>query len=48
MDFCEAGLDAYAGDRQRWAENMKKVLDEDGSNPYYAWFAAGMTGKPQP
>jgi spermidine synthase len=41
MDFYQAGLYAYAGERARWAENMDKVLNEDGSNPYYRWFLAG-------
>ncbi len=40
MDFYQTGLDAYAGERERWAENMGKVLNEDGSNPYYRWFLA--------
>lgn len=47
MDFYQAGLDAYAGDRKRWAENMAKVASADGSNPYYAWFMAGLL-KEQP
>ncbi len=35
MEFYQAGLDAYAGDRPRWAEAMGRVLAEDRSNPYY-------------
>lgn len=42
MEFYQAGLDGYAGDRTRWAEAMGRVLTEDGSNPYYSWFAAGI------
>jgi spermidine synthase len=41
MDFYQAGLDAYAGERKLWAENMNKVSANDGSNPYYSWFMAG-------
>jgi spermidine synthase len=41
MDFYQAGLDAYAGERKLWAENMGKVFAEDRSNPYYSWFLAG-------
>ncbi len=37
-DFYQAALDAYAGERKFWAENMGKVSAEDGANPYYAWF----------
>ena len=40
MHFYEAGLAAYAGERERWAEDMAKVSTEDASNPYYAWFLA--------
>jgi hypothetical protein len=43
MEFYQAGLDAYAGDRERWAEAMGRVLTEDGSNPYYSWFTAGIS-----
>jgi hypothetical protein len=38
MEFYQVGLDASAGERERSAENMDKVLNEDGSNPYYRWF----------
>jgi spermidine synthase len=41
MDFYQAGLDAYGGERELWAEHMSKVLAEDGSNPYYSWFLVG-------
>jgi predicted membrane-bound spermidine synthase len=41
MDFYQAGLYAYAGERRLWVESMDKVSAEDGSNPYYAWFLAG-------
>ncbi len=39
MDFYQAGLDAYAGEEGAWAEGMRRVSTEDGSNPYYSWFA---------
>jgi predicted membrane-bound spermidine synthase len=42
MEFYQASLDVYAGDRKRWAEGMGKVLAEDRSNPYYSWFMAGV------
>jgi spermidine synthase len=41
MNFYEAGLNAYAGERELWAENMGKVVREDQSNPYYRWYLAG-------
>ncbi len=41
MDFYQAGLNAYAGERKQWAEKMGKVLSEDKSNPYYSWFVSG-------
>ncbi len=41
MDFYQAGLNAYAGERKLWAENMGRVLSEDRSNPYYSWFLTG-------
>lgn len=41
LDFYQAGLYAYAGERARWAEIMDKVSREDRSNPYYAWFLTG-------
>jgi spermidine synthase len=41
MDFYQAGLAAYGGEREQWAEKMSKVLAEDGSNPYFSWFLEG-------
>lgn len=43
MEFYQAGLDAYDGDRAGWAEIMRKVASEDGSNPYYRWFLGGFS-----
>lgn len=42
--FYQAGLDAYLGDRARWAEEMAGVIAADRSNPYYAWFMADDAG----
>jgi spermidine synthase len=44
MTFYQAGLAAYSGERELWAESMRQVATEDGSNPYYAWFLAGPSG----
>jgi hypothetical protein len=44
LGFYEAGLYAYAGDRERWATALRRVLDEDGNNPYYRW----ITEQPTP
>jgi spermidine synthase len=41
MRFYSAGLNAYTGDREAWADDMQYVLSVDGGNPYYRWF----TGK---
>jgi spermidine synthase len=43
VGFYQAGLDAYSGDRTAWAEAMNRVATEDGSNPYYSWFTAGLS-----
>jgi spermidine synthase len=47
LDFYQAGLAAYTGDRKLWVENLDKILSEDKSNPYYSWFLAG-TSNAQP
>lgn len=39
FDFYAAGVAAYNGDRERWAEAMEKVQAADGKNPYYSWIA---------
>jgi spermidine synthase len=36
--FYDAGLDAYRGDRDAWQADIRRVLSEDGGNPYYRWF----------
>jgi spermidine synthase len=38
-DFYAAGLAAYSGDRERWAEAMQHVRGADPDNPYYQWIA---------
>jgi spermidine synthase len=42
MSFYQSGLDAYMGDRAHWAQGMAGVTAEDRSNPYYAWYLAGV------
>jgi len=41
LRFYQAGLNAYEGDRAAWERNMDLVMREDGTNPYYLWFAGG-------
>jgi len=48
MDFYQAGIDAYNGDRERWAVNMGKALAGDGSNPYYRWFVPSSSERKGP
>jgi spermidine synthase len=43
MEFYQAGLDAYDGDRAGWAEIMGRIVREDGLNPYYRWFLSGFS-----
>lgn len=38
MRFYTAGLSAYSGDRERWADHIRYVMAVDGNNPYYRWF----------
>jgi len=38
LDFYDAGLRAYAGDREQWANTLGRVLKDDGDNRYYRWF----------
>jgi spermidine synthase len=37
MRFYTAGLDAYRGDRETWAQDIGEVLRRDRDNPYYRW-----------
>lgn len=41
LAFYAAALSAQAGDRERWARNVARVMSEDGQNPYYRWFVGG-------
>ncbi|MGA7780183.1 MAG: hypothetical protein WCA85_21075 [Paraburkholderia sp.] len=36
--FYGAALDAYRGDRDAWADDIRSVMHDDGENPYYRWF----------
>jgi len=46
--FYATALYAYEGDRQKWSETLRRVLDQDPQNPYYRWFAGEQTpGAPQ-
>jgi spermidine synthase len=35
--FYEAGLAAYAGDREGWGRSMRRALAAQPDNPYYRW-----------
>jgi spermidine synthase len=37
MDFYAAGLAAYNGDRQTWAQAIDRVKAEEPGNAYYSW-----------
>jgi spermidine synthase len=39
QSFYSAGLDAYRGDREKWAMDIGDALRADPDNPYYRWFA---------
>ncbi|MFH0352514.1 MAG: spermidine synthase, partial [Chromatiales bacterium] len=41
LAFYSAGLHAYNGERGLWARDMRRVISEDGDNPYYRWFVGG-------
>lgn len=36
--FYDVGLHAYNGNRKAWAEDVRELMGNDGSNPYYRWF----------
>jgi hypothetical protein len=46
LGFYEAGLYAYAGQRERWASALRRVLADDGNNPYYRWIIDGQQPAP--
>jgi spermidine synthase len=37
LSFYEAGLYAYAGDREGWGQSMQRVMAAEPANPYYRW-----------
>ncbi|MCB1483441.1 MAG: fused MFS/spermidine synthase, partial [Hyphomicrobiaceae bacterium] len=39
--FYAAAMNVQRGERELWARNMTRVMNEDGLNPYYRWFAGG-------
>lgn len=41
LRFYDSGLHAYSGERELWAREFRRVISEDGRNPYYRWFAGG-------
>jgi predicted membrane-bound spermidine synthase len=41
LRFYQAGLYAYRGDRDGWRRAINDVLEKDGGNVYYRWFAGG-------
>jgi predicted membrane-bound spermidine synthase len=45
LDFYAAALYAYRGNREGWAQAVKRVLSEDPENRYYGWFL-GLESEP--
>jgi spermidine synthase len=41
--FYGASLDAYRGDREAWANDVRNVMIADGENAYYRWFVGEAT-----
>ncbi|MBS0450386.1 MAG: fused MFS/spermidine synthase [Proteobacteria bacterium] len=39
--FYRAGLFAYQGDREGWANDVRLLMREAPSNPYFQWFTGG-------
>ncbi len=39
--FYSAGLYAYRGERERWAQALRSVVTEDPRNTYYRWIVRG-------
>ena len=39
--FYQAALNGAAGHLALWAQDMTRVLEADGDNPYYRWFGEG-------
>ncbi|WP_017735563.1 fused MFS/spermidine synthase [Pseudomonas sp. CBZ-4] len=44
MQFYQASLHAYDGDRDAWGRDIREVLQQDSANPYYRWFCAAPCG----
>jgi hypothetical protein len=38
-EFYDAGIAAYNGDKDAWADAMKKVISADANNPYFNWIS---------
>lgn len=41
LDFYAAGIAAYNGDRERWAQAIQRVSAANRGNPYYLWITGG-------
>ena len=41
LTFYQASLNAMAGHRELWAQDMQRVREGDGENAYYLWFGGG-------
>lgn len=39
--FYAAAINVQRGERELWAQNITRVMREDGRNPYYRWVAGG-------
>jgi hypothetical protein len=43
MDFYEAVVHAYKGERDLWARSLGEVMKKDPDNPYYRWIMGPST-----
>ena len=41
LTFYSAVLNAYSGERESWARDLKRVLEQDRNNSYYRWVGGG-------
>jgi len=41
LTFYAAALNAQRGEKELWAQNISRVMREDGLNPYYRWIVGG-------
>ncbi|MBV8866759.1 MAG: fused MFS/spermidine synthase [Acidobacteriaceae bacterium] len=46
LSFYEAGVHAYRGERQPWAQSVATVMQADPANPYYRWIIGEPSGSP--